>query len=514
MLTRLKTLASRAADRLRGHTDHRADEVAPFVPAGSSGVQLVIPQPMWDELDAHLFCGDHDEHGAVIAAGIVQTDRGMRLVARELHVAIDGVDFVAGNRSHRRLVPEFVNRLIRYCRDEQLAYLAIHNHGSHGAVGFSEIDLRSHERGYPALLDIGRGVPVGGLVIAKGALAGDIWLTDGTRVPVGETVILGRGIRRLYASLQDAPPARGAIDDRQARIYGDAGQALLGRMKIGVVGCGGVGMLIVAMLARMGVGHLVLIDPDRVELTNLPRLLEARRRDAMAWLTGEGRPAWMQALGRALSARKVALAGRVARNARPGIRVDEFAFDVSEAQAAGALRDCDYVFLAADSHTARSVFNALIHQYLICGAQIGSKVEVKEGGEVGSIFSVVRPVTPAAGCLWCNGLISPSKLTEESLPEAVSLAQRYLPEDDAPAPSVMSLNAIGAAQAVNHFMLKVTGLLRDTDTADDYRRYETRGEQLMFEMPRRDSVCAACSTAPGSILARGDAARLPVKAER
>lgn len=476
-------------------------------------VQLVIPGEMWGRLYDHVFPGDGDEHGAVIAAGIVNSPRGMRLVARELHLAVDGVDFVDGHRSLRRLVPEFVNRLIRHCRDERLAYLAIHNHGGPAdAVGFSAVDLRSHERGYPALMDIGRGIPIGALVLARGAVAGDIWMPDRSRRPVGETVVLGRTIRRLYASPAAAPAATSELDDRQARVYGDAGQALLGRLKVGVIGSGGVGLPIVAMLVRLGIGHLVVIDPDRVEISNLPRLPESIRRDAMSWLTTPGRPELLRRLGRRLSTRKVALARRIARRARRDVRVDALALDVSDPLAADALRDCDYVFLAADSHTARTVFNALVHQYLIAGVQIGSKVEVGPDGKVGKIFSVVRPVTPGAGCLWCNGLIDPAKLAEEALPPDVREAQRYLPADDAPAPSVISLNAVGVAQAVNHFMLAITGLLRPSPADGDYRRFEARCETLLTEMPRRDPACVECSASPSSVLGRGDYARLPVRA--
>lgn len=40
---------------------------------------------------------------------------------------------------------------------------------------------------------------------------------------------------------------------------------------------------------------------------------------------------------------------------------------------------CDYLFLAADSMRARLVFNALVHQYLIPGVQLGSKIRTGTG---------------------------------------------------------------------------------------------------------------------------------------
>jgi len=103
---------------------------------------LTIDQPIFEDLMGHLFPGDEDEHGAVLAAGIVTTDRGTRLLARELFKAAGGVDFVPGRRGYRMLTAEFVRDKIRYCRDERLAYLAIHNHGGRDYVQFSEPDNR------------------------------------------------------------------------------------------------------------------------------------------------------------------------------------------------------------------------------------------------------------------------------------------------------------------------------------------------------------------------------------
>ena len=56
--------------------------------------RLTIPAGLYAELHQHLFPGDSDEHGAVILAGACESDRGLRLVARELHLAKDGVDYV------------------------------------------------------------------------------------------------------------------------------------------------------------------------------------------------------------------------------------------------------------------------------------------------------------------------------------------------------------------------------------------------------------------------------------
>jgi hypothetical protein len=170
-------------------------------------------------------------------------------------LAEDGVDYVPGTRGYRRLEPHFVRDQILACRDAELAYLAVHNHGGIGSVGFSDDDFGSHERGYPALLDIGRGVPVGALVLAEEAIAGDLWLPGGERLALDHAKVIGRRVTRYGpgAGRRSAPAA--ARFDRQARLFGDAGQAILKDLRVGIIGCGGVGMLLVEYLSRLGVGH-------------------------------------------------------------------------------------------------------------------------------------------------------------------------------------------------------------------------------------------------------------------
>src|SRR5215217_3063956 len=90
---------------------------------------LRMPAELAGQLDAHLFPGDGDEHGAVIGAAVVSTDRGHRLLARRLFLAEDGVDYVPGERGYRMLTAAFVRDSALDCAEEGLAYLAIHCHG-------------------------------------------------------------------------------------------------------------------------------------------------------------------------------------------------------------------------------------------------------------------------------------------------------------------------------------------------------------------------------------------------
>jgi hypothetical protein len=447
----------------------------------------------------------------VIGASVVTTARGTRLLARKLYLAEDSVDYVPGQRGYRMLTATFVRDRVRDCRSQGLAYLAVHCHGGTTRVAFSGTDLASHERGYPALRDILGSTPAGGLVFATDAVAGDLWLPDGGRVELERAVITGWPIKTLYPE-PPPPPTSDPAYDRQSRVFGDRGQAILAAQKVAVVGAGGAGSLLVEYLARLGVGELVVIDPDRVDETNLPRLAGARARDAHTWLTDPARPGWLQSLGHRYATPKVKVARRLARQANGRIRVHALHADVTQSAITVNLVDCDYIFLAADSMQARLVVNALIHQYLIPGVQVGAKVQVGPGGAVTDVFSVVRPMAPGFGCLWCNELISPAKLQEEALTAEQLRQQRYVQDETVRAPSVISLNAVASAHAVDDYLHTVTGLL-PTEYEPRWRRFHplvpTAPQRVRCDVPRAGADCTECSDT--GRLGQGHNASLPTR---
>ena len=469
---------------------------------------LILPAKLKNGLFTHLFPGDGDEHGAVISAGVVHTDRGLRLLAKDLFLAKDKVDYVPGERGYRMLTPRFVMERACNCRDQDLAYLAVHNHGGSDSVGFSETDLASHERGYPALVDILNGPPVGALVFAKRAVAGDLWLSDGRRAVLREGRVVGSCIERLYPTPPPIPAGVDSTYDRQVRLFGDRGQSLLNGAKVGIIGAGGVGSLLVLYLARLGVGHLVVVDPERIDITNLSRIPGATRLDARSWLTADGRPEWLRKFGHRISTPKVKIMQRVTRRANRNIRFEGIFGNVVDDAIAMRLRDCDYLFLAADSQQSRLVFNALVHQYLIPGVQVGSKVHVDKTGKVNDVFSVVRPVIPDFGCLWCAKIIPRYRLSEESRTDEDRKRQQYI--EEVPAPSVVTLNGIGASHAANEFLFSWTGLRLPT-LEELYLFYYPRERREKMMDPSRSENCTECGTETESRRARGDSVELPTQ---
>jgi hypothetical protein len=407
---------------------------------------------------------------------------------------------------------QFIAERIAYCRQHKLAYLAIHNHGGVNSVEFSRDDLASHERGYPALLDLIKGPPVGALVFAGNAIAGDIWMPGGGRIELLHARIHGARIRHLYPERPMVLGGASYIHDRQRRIFGDLGQAQLAKSRVGVIGAGGVGSIVVELLARLGVGTILVADPDKVDPTNLSRVVHATHWDAMGWLRRRDNPRWIQRFGALLSTRKTSIACRIARRANPKVKVvalpENFAYDDIAMQ----FKDCDYLFLAADSMQARLVFNAIVQQYSVPGVQMGSKVQMDAKGEyIEAAFSVARPANSQVGCLLCNQLVSPHKLALEAKSDAEREEQAYGLE--VPNPSVITMNAVTAAHAVNDFLFAYLGLTLD-NAISGFRRFNHLRREAVIDTPRRDVGCKECGETSASRRAKGDAVSLPTLQRR
>ena len=69
---------------------------------------------------------------------------------------------------------------------------------------------------------------------------------------------------------------------RTELLIGSEGLARLQSARVAILGLGGVGSAAAEALCRAGVGHLLLIDHDRVDLTNLNRQLVATR-EVVGW---------------------------------------------------------------------------------------------------------------------------------------------------------------------------------------------------------------------------------------
>lgn len=476
-----------------------------------NNLSITITESNFSKLFEHIFPGDDDEHGAILTIGISKSNNHTRLLVREVLLAKDNIDYVPGERGYRALTAEFVARTSDHCIDNNLGYLAVHNHIGVNDVSFSSDDIASHKRGYPALLQM-IGEPIGALVFAKNAVAGEIWTDDGVK-KLDYLKIIGSRIKTLYPSPRNPENYQSELKyDRHARLFGEIGQSILNNTKVGIIGVGGGGSLINEWLSKLGIGEIIAIDFDKLELSNHPRVIGTSKWDCPKFLVNSKYP-FLQKLGKKLSKYKVHIAQRVAKKANSNIKYSAIVGDISDKKTALRLKDVDFIFLATDNITSRNVFNSLIHQYLIPGAQIGAKVRTdKKSKEIIEIFSVGRIIIPQelGGCLYCNGWIPPSRLQDECINGIEKKQQNYIENEAIQEPSVITLNVLSAAHVVNDFMMMFTGLYPENKILNHIISDVLYREHNILDFIS-ESDCLHCSNYQKSNLAKGDRGSLPCK---
>jgi len=350
--------------------------------------------------------------------------------------ASDGLVFSAG----------YLRRALLKCRGERLAgFLTVHTHPLAGSrVGFSTYDDEQDPVLMKNLYELQPDGVFGSLVLGRESIAGRAWSGDTLSAePLDELVIVGESVKSV--SLRGEPPAPLAADsgifDRALAITGAGALSNLSKMRVGVVGLGGTGSLMVELLLRAGVGEIVGFDFDVAEDSNLNRVLHLRQIDARSGRLKIER--LMEVVG------ETGLPSRL--TAAPG-------GDVRNAETASQLAGCDLIVGCVDRDWPRLIMCEASYQYLIPLIDIGTEIGFS-GSQVLSVDSRVSVIGPGRPCLICSGVISMERIRIEGYGSAERrrvLNMGYSADIELRAPAVMDLNMRAASMA----MLVVRHLLQ------------------------------------------------------
>lgn len=156
---------------------------------------------------------------------------------------------------------------------------------------------------------------------------------------------------------------------------GPAGQAKLGRSRVAIVGCGATGSAAAGLLARAGIGELLIIDRDYVEPSNLQRQTLFDESDAA------------ESLPKALAAaRKIA-----AFNA--DVRVEAHSTDLTPANLS-LLDSCNLVLDGTDNFETRFLLNDY------CVSKGVPWIYTAAVGSYGASMNIVPGETACLACLF------------------------------------------------------------------------------------------------------------------
>jgi hypothetical protein len=391
-------------------------------------------------LCSHLFPGDGNEAVALMLCGRRNGAARHVLTVRRVLPIPHGL---CVRRPDRVTWPtDFVDNLLKEAYGNGQAVVKVHSHPA-GYAHFSKTDDESDRVLFSSVTSLmNDGLPHASVIMtADGEMAARILGEDG-RVLSTDVFIMSVGDDiRLWGRHQAGFVTESS--KRNAQAFGKGTTELLRSLAIAVVGCSGTGSIVVEQLARLGVGKLVLIDPESVEEANLNRMLNSGKEDVF------------------LSRPKVhVLASAIARM---GLAQEVVPLQKTLLcpEAVRAVAECDVVFGCMDGAEGRHTLNRVATFYMIPYLDVGVRLDADGRGGVNQIAGTVHYLQPGRSSLLSRGVYTMSQVNAEGIrrtnPELYRRRVRegYLRGIEEDRPAVISVNMFFSALAVNELLARL-----------------------------------------------------------
>jgi len=372
---------------------------------------------------------------------------GRRRGEREHVLTVHKVCFVPYDRCDRapgsvRWPTNLLVPLVEEAGRRNMAILKIHSH-PYGGRRFSPVDDVSDTEIFTSVFTwIETDEPhASAIMLPDGELYGRAIVEPGKFAPLASVTVAGDDLSFWYPDDENAPVPEFAR--RHTQLFGAGTTRLLRRLCMGVVGCSGTGSIVIELLARLGVGRLVLVDPDQVEEKNLNRIMNATREDAD--------------LGRF----KVDVAARSIARMGFGTELTTVTKNLVTNEAVEAIAGCDVVFGCMDTAEGRHTLSKLASFYLIPYFDVGVRLDADGAGGIDQVCGAVHALQPDGSSLLSRGVYTMARVEAEGLwrtnPELYNqqVEEGYLHGVDEERPAVASVNSFFAAMAVNEFLARL-----------------------------------------------------------
>ena len=231
---------------------------------------------------------------------------------------------------------------------------------------------------------------------------------------------------------------------RTIQTFGDETYRKLSLLKVAVVGCSGTGSPVIEQLVRLGIGELVLIDPDIMEFKNLNRIINSKYIDAV-----DKKPK-VDAIQEAIAEIGI------------GTKVSTFQKNLfDDVEVLKAILKCDVVFGCMDSVDGRFLLNQLCSFYLLPYFDLGVKLEADGAGGINQIVASVNYIQPFKSSLMTRGMFDMDDVKAASqyrkCPEEFLELKKnaYIKNVNVNSPAVISINMTIASHAMNDFLNRI-----------------------------------------------------------
>ncbi len=365
-----------------------------------------------------------------------------------------------------------IQPLLKKAMNSSLAVVKVHSHPG-GLREFSTTDDLSDIHLFESVFGWtqDQGVHASLVMLPDGELFGRVIMPDLSFESLQRIQLVGDDIC-FWGS--DGSKINDEFNLRTVQTLGLGTTSRLRQLTVAVVGCSGTGSPTIMQLARLGVGHLVLVDPDVVEEKNLSRIYGSRMDDVL------NRRSKVEVLRDEINS--IGLGTKVTIVPR-NLRVDKELVEL--------IGGCDVVFGCVDSIDGRHVLNSLATFYLVPYFDMGVKIIADGKGGIDQICGTVHYLQPGGSSLRSRGVYNHHTLTAVWLhntdPEEYEVQRKsgYIVNVVVESPAVITLNTKVSAMAVEEFLARIHPMRKESNaeyaiwrfsTTDGYYQHEEEGE--------------------------------------
>lgn len=391
-------------------------------------------------LQTHLLPPDNCEAVALALCGRSSGESRHVFVVREI-VLVPYASCSVRTPDRVTWPTEFVEPLVRKAYVHGLAIVKFHSHRSDYAQ-FSSVDDESDDLLFSSISSLlGDGLPHASVIMLPGGNCIGRAVRDGVEFdPLASIAVVGDDIFMWH---HEPSAINASSGKRNEQVFGKGTISRLRNLSAAVVGCSGTGSLVVEQLARLGLGRLVLIDPDIVEEKNLNRIVNSGKEHAYL-----GTP------------KVFALASAVARMGL-GQEVLPLATNLVSKQAVREVASCDVIFGCTDGAEARHLLNRIAAFYSIPYFDVGVRLDADGLGGIENITGAVHYVQPGGSSLLSREVYTMADVEAEELRgtnPAIYRARRdegYLRGVREDRPAVIPVNMFFSALVVQEFLARL-----------------------------------------------------------
>lgn len=428
----------------------------------SNDIILRLTGRQKEALRLHLFPGDGLEAVALALCGRHCGEGRDCLSVIEVHP----VPHADCDRSRDRVTwpTDRLRQLLQRADAEGLSILKIHSHPT-GFDRFSEYDDRSDAEFFSATeswVESG-GLHATAVMLPNGRLFGRSEHKGGSFQPLHMVSVAGDELEYWFeheAEDQVVPD----FADRHAQILGEGTFAKMRQLRVAVVGCSGTGSPVVEQLYRLGVGELVLVDPDTIGPENLNRIINSRHRHATSRTP------------------KVDLLADAIEDTGLGTHVFPIQRDLCDPSVVLAVASCDLVFGCVDSIYARYLLNKIACTYCVPYIDVGIGIRADGRGGIGHATGAVHYLQPDRSSLISRNVFSMAEVQSDALARtdpdehAEQLDAGYIRGAEVSRPAVITINQLFASYAVLELLSRLHPIRTDDNAGFALQRWSLSGD--------------------------------------